>query len=202
MLVQEERVKYFKELYDLVIGVALVVSLSINYTQSQTNELLETEVAQLSGDLIVARVDIRQAYDELDSHLERTPAVVSCANNQSDYINALINMEKKYNMPSGILQNIAYHESRYNPNAVSHAGAVGLMQIHPKWHKDVNPYNPYESIKYGAKYLQSLYDRFGNWKLALAAWNWGQGNLAKHSIKKAPRETRNFIKNVMTGVIV
>lgn len=186
-----------KHIYHAVLLVGLVVSLQFNGIQADNNRALERQVAHLSGDLMMAKEDVVEVNRELDN----APAVISCANNQSDYINALINMEKEYNMPRGILQNIAYHESRYNPNAVSHAGAIGLMQIHPRWHKNVNPYNPYESIKYGAKYLDSLHARFGNWKLALAAWNWGQGNLAKHTIVKAPRETRNFIKNVMKGVI-
>ena len=186
--------KYYKDVYHTVLLIGLIVSVSFNFQQSHDNELLEKEVASLKSELVVAKTI-------LTKHKEITPVVVSCANNQADYINALINMEKEYNMPNGILQNIAYHESRYNPNAVSHAGAVGIMQIHPRWHKGVNPYDPYASIKYGAKYLQSLYNRFQNWEMALAAWNWGQGNLSKYTLSRAPRETRNFIKNVMTGVV-
>lgn len=177
----------------MVLG--LIISVSYNIQQLSDKEVLKQEVAQLSGNLMVAKASIKE---QKESRL----AVVSCANNQGDYINALLNMEKEYNMPNGILQNIAYHESRYNPNAVSHAGAIGIMQIHPRWHKGVNPYDPYASIKYGAKYLDTLYKRFNNWEMALAAWNWGQGNLAKYSYNKAPLETRNFIKNVMEGVIV
>jgi len=198
MHVLEVPVKYYKDLkeniYSVVLALGLIISVSYNLQQSNTNEVLEREVASLKSELVTTD-------STLAKHRKSRPAVVSCANNQADYINALINMEKEYKMPNGILQNIAYHESRYNPNAVSHAGAIGIMQIHPRWHKGVNAYDPYESIKYGAKYLQSLYDRFENWEMALAAWNWGQGNLAKHSFRKAPLETRNFIKNVMTGVV-
>jgi len=178
-----------------IMTLGLLISVGVNVKQSYDNDMLEVEVAYLKGEIDIAK-------SVLTEHKEKRPIVVSCANNQADYINALVNMEKEYDMPNGILQNIAYHESRYNPNAVSHAGAVGIMQIHPRWHKGVNAYAPYASIKYGAKYLQSLYDRFQNWEMALAAWNWGQGNLAKYSYHKAPRETRNFIKNVMEGVVV
>jgi len=196
MLVQEVHVKSYKmKMWDVVMLLGLVVSASYNLQQSNDIIVLEKEVTSLKKELTTSK-------GTLAKHKEARPAVVSCANNQADYINALINMEKEYKMPNGILQNIAYHESRYNPNAVSHAGAIGIMQIHPRWHKGVNPYKPYESIKYGAKYLQSLYDRFQNWEMALAAWNWGQGNLAKYSYNKAPLETRNFIKNVMEGVVV
>ena len=195
MLVKEVRVKSYKD--KVLVGIlmlGLIISFGANIKQASDKLDLKVQIANLTGDLIMAKADIVEQY-------EARPAVVSCANNQSDYINALVNMEKEYNMPNGILQNIAYHESRYNPNAVSHAGAIGIMQIHPRWHKTVNAYDPYASIKYGAKYLQTLYNRFGDWKLALAAWNWGQGNLAKHTIRKAPLETRNFIRNVMSGVV-
>jgi len=187
--------KYFKEIYLSVLTLGLIVSVSYNLKLSSDKQELEN--------IVVAQQIVLKEANKYISYLEKKKSsVITCANNQEDYINALINMENKYNMPKGILQNIAYHESRYNPNAVSHAGAVGIMQIHPKWHKTVNPYNPYESIKYGAKYLDSLYKRFGSWDMALAAWNWGQGNLSKYTYHKAPLETRNFVKNVMTGVVV
>jgi len=188
-------VKSYKD--KILIGMmllGLIISVGSNVKQQYENKVLKLEVASLKSDLNLANTT-------LTKHKEGRPVVVSCANNQADYINALINMEKKYNMPNGILQNIAYHESRYNPNAVSHAGAVGIMQIHPRWHKGVNAYDPYASIKYGANYLDTLYKRFQNWELALAAWNWGQGNLSKYTLSRAPLETRNFIKNVMTGVV-
>jgi len=152
--------------------------------------------------LVVSVSDLTTTNMHLTTKLTVTKRNIKTAkrHGKAKYIAALLKMEVKYNMPSGILQNIAYHESRYNPNAVSHKGAIGIMQIHPRWHPNINPYDPYASIRYGAKYLNSLYKKFNDWEVALAAWNWGQGNIMRHSFYKAPRETRDFIKNVMKGI--
>ncbi len=56
------------------------------------------------------------------------------------------------------------------------------------------------SIEYGAEYLSDLKDQFGSWELALAAYNWGPGNLSKKGIEKAPRETRDYIKKIMSRI--
>jgi soluble lytic murein transglycosylase-like protein len=91
-------------------------------------------------------------------------------------------------------------ESDFDPHARSHKGAQGILQIHPKWHPNVNPLDPYAAIPYGAAYLHYLYTRFGDWELALAAWNWGEGNMEKYAFEKAPSETKAFVKKVLSGV--
>lgn len=113
--------------------------------------------------------------------------------------------EKAYGILPGLLSRIAWQESRFKPDIItgkqiSSAGAVGLMQIVPKWHPDVNPYDPFASIYYAAEYLSRLHKRFGNWQLAVAAYNWGEGNLKKHGIDNAPLETRNYIKNIGSDI--
>lgn len=156
------------------------------------------------ADLIISyqQQELQIAAVTIDKLRNTKEKIISCANNQKDYIKLAIQMERKYKMPSGILQNVIYHESRWNPNAVSHKGAQGIIQLNPRWHKSIDRFDPYEAIPYGAKYLKSLYDRFQDWELALAAWNWGQGNMSKYSFEKAPRETKQFVKDVMKGVIV
>lgn len=104
--------------------------------------------------------------------------------------------ESKYNLPEGLLARIALAESSYNPLAVSPAGAQGLMQIIPRWHPEAEPFDPVHSIWYSAAYMRRLHDRFGSWTEALAAYNWGQGNLSKKGLAAAPLETRNYIEKI------
>ena len=185
----------------LLITAVSNSNLSNELGQEKTQNILLTKsVSELTKDISLLTKDKTHLVTKM-SVMERNNKVAH-SHNQINYIEALVKMEKKYKMPSGILQNIAYHESRYNPNAISHKGAIGIMQIHPRWHKGVNPYNPFASIKYGAKYLNLLYKQFGSWEVALAAWNWGQGNVRKYTFYKAPRETKAFIKNVMKGIKV
>ncbi len=83
--------------------------------------------------------------------------------------------------------------------AVSPAGAQGLMQLMPKTAAEMgvtDPFDPRQNILGGCRYLSRLLDRYqGNLRLALAAYNWGMGNLEKNP-GALPRETRNYISQV------
>lgn len=59
-----------------------------------------------------------------------------------------------------------------------------------------DPFNPIDNIIGGTKYLRQMYDRFGTWRLALVAYNWGPTNLSNKGIERMPRETRNYLKRV------
>lgn len=111
--------------------------------------------------------------------------------------------ERKHGLPPKILMRIAQQESAFRDDIItgqttSSAGAVGIMQIVPKWHPDVNPLDVPAAIDYAGGYLKSLYNRFGDWQLALAAYNWGQGNLAKWLRGEAvmPAETKNYVQQI------
>lgn len=109
----------------------------------------------------------------------------------------------KYGLPAGLLSRQCYQESRYNPKAFnSGSKAAGLMQFIPTTAKEfgIDPYNPTQAIDAGGKYLAQLYKRFGSWKDALAAYNWGQGNLAKKGITAAPLETRNYTAQILADI--
>src|SRR5678816_47707 len=68
-------------------------------------------------------------------------------------------------------------ESDFNPYAVSRAGAVGIAQIMPALHPAVDPTDPYASLDYAARLMRGYIGHFGNWTLALIAYNAGPGRL-------------------------
>jgi len=68
-------------------------------------------------------------------------------------------------------------ESAFDPNALSNAGAVGIAQILPSWHPDVDPTDPYASLDYASRLMRGYVTYFGCYRLALVAYNAGPGRL-------------------------
>lgn len=110
--------------------------------------------------------------------------------------------DAKYGLPPGLLARVAYQESRYNKDAVSPVGAVGIMQFMPATARDfgLDPRDPLASIDAAGKYLKQLYSMFRSWPMAIAAYNWGPGNMNKHiakygrlNIAQLPNETRQYL---------
>ena len=112
------------------------------------------------------------------------------------YMSYVSEAEKKYELPNNLLANVIHTESRYDPEAKSSAGAVGIAQIMPKYHPNVDPTDPKASIDYSASYLRKLKDRFGSWDEAIAAYNTGPGNLKKYGMDNLPEETVGYLKKI------
>lgn len=123
----------------------------------------------------------------------------------NSYLPHIYAAEAKYGLPHNMLARLLHQESRYREDIItgrvkSSAGAVGIAQIVPRWHPNVDPTDPIESIYYAAGYLSRLYDQFGRWDKALAAYNWGPGNVRRHGIENPPRETANYITDILGDV--
>jgi soluble lytic murein transglycosylase-like protein len=108
--------------------------------------------------------------------------------------------EAKYALPVGLLDALVWTESRYNPLAVSKAGAAGLGQLMPGTARElgvINRFDPLESLSGAAKYLRQMLDKFGVVHLALAAYNAGPG--AVERARGIPRngETPAYVRNVL-----
>lgn len=102
-----------------------------------------------------------------------------------------------------LIATVIYHESGGNPRAVSPKGARGLMQIMPgtaAGYGYTNPdllYQPELNIMLGARYLSGQLKRFGDLKLALAAYNAGPGRVQKYRGIPPFRETQNYVASIM-----
>jgi soluble lytic murein transglycosylase-like protein len=119
----------------------------------------------------------------------------------SEFHNIAEEKAKKHNVDPKLVKAVISAESNWNPKAVSHKGAVGMMQLMPKTANDLgvsNRYNPEENIEGGVKYLRHLLDKFnGNLTLELAAYNAGPARVEKDNRVPSIPETVNYVKRVM-----
>lgn len=106
----------------------------------------------------------------------------------------------KYQVDPALIKAIIHTESNFNPFAVSHKGAEGLMQLMPDTANMVevaDTFDPYANIEGGVKYLKYLLDKFRDVRLSLAAYNAGEALVAKHKGIPPFPETRAYVRRVM-----
>lgn len=105
----------------------------------------------------------------------------------------------RYDLEPALIRAVIHVESNRNPAAVSPAGAQGLMQLMPKTAAGLgvtDTFDPAQNIEGGSRYLRQLLNRYqGDRRLALAAYNWGMGNLEKRP-EALPKETQQYILRV------
>ncbi len=118
-----------------------------------------------------------------------------------DYGQLIKQAATKFDIPERLLSSIIKHESNFNSNAVSHAGAQGLMQLMPGTAKFLgvkNSFDPEQNITGGARYIRQMLNQFdGSIEMALAAYNAGPGNVKKHGGIPPFKETQNYVKKVL-----
>lgn len=140
------------------------------------------------------KIQIRK-ISELSGGLTGSPRM----NRQYDF--QIARAALTHEVPFSLIKAMIKVESDYNPEAVSRAGAKGLMQIMPaniKAYGITNPFDPHENIMVGTHYFKSLYEKFnGNLTLALAAYNAGPACVEKYDSIPPYEETQTYVEKVM-----
>ena len=146
-------------------------------------------------------------YSTTFSEPEQHAQAARRANSKLGWLSPMFSkLESQYGLPAGLLDRVAMTESSGNQFAVSSRGAEGLFQFMPKTAaafglhgNDV--FDPAKSSAAAARYLHQLLTQFGgNVGMALAAYNWGPGNLMKKGIANAPMETQRYVQKITGGV--
>lgn len=169
---------------------------SLEITLNRIN-MIEKQFQSMTAYAQKPDTDFQKILDTKVDH-KKNPTKVS-----RDQINDLV---AKYSDKNGLdedfVKAVINQESGFNPNATSHCGAMGLMQLMPSTAQGLgvkNAYDAEQNIEGGTKYLKGLLDRFDNDKsLALAAYNAGPNAVKKYGGIPPYAETQNYVKSVLS----
>jgi soluble lytic murein transglycosylase-like protein len=118
---------------------------------------------------------------------------------KGEYLEVAKAAARKHAVPEDLFLRLVQQESGWNPSASSHAGAQGLAQLMPGTAVlvgvDIN--DPHQNLDGGARYLRMMYDKFGSWRLALAAYNAGPTAVERHSGIPPYQETKDYVRIIL-----
>ena len=170
----------------------------VNTAAIERAKALEAEKAatqNVSGDFSSVLSDASGTY----SSGQVTGILSECP---SDLYSIFEEAASTYGVSVNLLTSIARAESGFNANAISSAGAIGIMQLMPATAASLgvtNSYDARENIMGGAKYIAQLLDKYnGNTSLALAAYNAGSSNVDKYGGIPPFTETQNYVQKVLS----
>lgn len=115
---------------------------------------------------------------------------------KGEYLEEAKTAAMRHGVPTDLFLRLVQQESGWNRYAKSPKGALGLAQLMPDTARlmRVDPHDPKANLDGGARYLRMMYDKFGNWRLALAAYNAGPEAVEKHAGVPPYQETQNYVK--------
>lgn len=197
------------------VGAAVVLTLTCALARAENTSNGRHTVAVTPRAVPVARVDPRSGQavrtivvpprvmasrtiprtDGEETENKLAPAASSNAGIQNLVEEAAL----KYDVNPELIDSVIQVESSYNPSAVSPKGAEGLMQLMPATARRFgvqNSFDPRENIHGGVKYLKFLQETFKDDRLAIAAYNAGEGAVAKYKNVPPYPETINYVAEV------
>lgn len=134
-------------------------------------------------------------------YLHETPRLPDAWYDTREYDDVIGEAARENGLSFSLLKALIHVESCFNPRAVSRKGALGLTQIMPQNLQLLNvddPFDPWENIMGGARYLKAMLERFdGHLPLALAAYNAGPTVVEKYNSIPPFKETQTYVERVL-----
>ncbi len=192
----------------LLLGLCLAVpmmaqaeGLKLSGSKKNKAALFKSQTSLLDGRLAKqydGSVRLRPDFKKTDAGTDSTQ-VSYRGNYKGAYLEVARSAARKHGVPEDLFLRLVQQESGWNTGAVSHKGATGLAQLMPGTaaRLGVDPKVPEQNLDGGARYLRMMYDRFGSWRLALAAYNAGPGAVEQHGGIPPYTETKNYVKAIL-----
>ncbi|WML43393.1 lytic transglycosylase domain-containing protein [Neobacillus sp. PS3-40] len=170
-------------------------------TSTDNSSIFQDLLSELMSNSNVSQTLSNNVSSPLTSIAKTSLPPISLLKTDSSNLDNIINKASQaYDIPAKLIKSVIKHESNFNPNAVSNAGASGLMQLMPETARSLgaeNPLDPEQNILAGSKYLKQMLDKYdNNINLALAAYNAGPGNVDKYGGIPPFKETQNYVRNI------
>jgi soluble lytic murein transglycosylase-like protein len=118
---------------------------------------------------------------------------------RGEYLGHARDAARRHAVPEDLFLRLVQQESGWNPGAISPKGATGLAQLMPDTARllGVDIADPVQNLDGGARYLRMMYDRFGSWRLALAAYNAGPEAVEEAGGVPPYDETRAYVLAIL-----
>jgi soluble lytic murein transglycosylase-like protein len=117
-----------------------------------------------------------------------------------DFDTLIARAARRHGLPPGLVKAVVRAESNFQPHALSNKGAQGLMQLMPETAEDLgvnDPFRAEDNVYGGTRYLRAMYERYGDWKYALAAYNAGPGAVDRFGGVPPYAETQQYVERVL-----
>lgn len=151
------------------------------------------------GEIAIVAGDVQAVVS--DEVVEEVVAEMAAAPPGQDIEALVVAAARRHGLDPALVRAVVAVESAFQPRAVSPKGAQGLMQLMPATARSlgvVDPFDAGQSLDGGTRHLKGLVERYGgNLGLALAAYNAGEGAVARHRGVPPYRETRDYVRRVL-----
>ncbi|WP_342075844.1 lytic transglycosylase domain-containing protein [Yoonia sp. SS1-5] len=188
-------------LRNLGIGI-VVLSASSAPAQEQVSTMSRSALFQSQLDVLDGRasqqysnsVRLQPPRIEVPGAPGSTPAYTGSY--RGPYLAVARDAARRNRVPEDLFFRLVQQESGWNPVARSVKGAMGLAQLMPQTARllGVDPSDAAQNLEGGARYLRQQYEKFGTWRLALAAYNAGPGAVERFNGVPPYRETQNYVR--------
>ncbi len=150
----------------------------------------------------VVGLGVLLALAPIGAHGAAPSVEISASGTRNDLRSLVDQVSREHGVDPKLVDALVRVESAYDPKAVSKKGAMGLMQLMPETAKRLrvnDPFDPEQNIRGGVREFSRLIERYsGNLQFALAAYNAGEGAVARYRGIPPYAETRSYVSKIMT----